>query len=371
MKLIILGRGNAGCISAMHFAHFRHTLKQKVEIELVYDSKIKPVPTGQGTTLQFPNSLFFNFGANYINNFPTTLKLGIMYEDWGLKEKKYFHPFPLGTYALHFSPDEFQDYVCKNLKIDFKERDENIKSYDELDANYIIDCRGKPTKLNNYKKLINPLNCALLASAPKKKNDVKWTRCIATPDGWCFYIPLPKKTSIGYLFNKKITSTQNAKNNFKKMFNIDNIDFVFPFEQYLAKEPIIDNRVLLNGNRLFFLEPLEATAMGSYLRICEFYYNFLFNGSTAENTKNEINTFVNKVQDFILYHYSSGSVYKTNFWKKAETLWKKTNTPELNLALDEVSKMSDLDMQRSYSNPAEFALWPPFSVKQWKDNVLY
>ncbi|MFW9818744.1 MAG: DNA-formamidopyrimidine glycosylase family protein, partial [Candidatus Thorarchaeota archaeon] len=32
--------------------------------------------------------------------------------------------------------------------------------------------------------------------------------------------------------------------------------------QIIKSVKIIDNRVLLNGNRLFFLEPLEATAMG-------------------------------------------------------------------------------------------------------------
>ena len=31
MKIIILGRGNAGCLSAMHFAHFRHFTNQKVD----------------------------------------------------------------------------------------------------------------------------------------------------------------------------------------------------------------------------------------------------------------------------------------------------------------------------------------------------
>ena len=52
MKIVIIGRGNAGCISATHFAHYRNFIDTKVEIELIYDSSIPPVPTGQGTTLQ-------------------------------------------------------------------------------------------------------------------------------------------------------------------------------------------------------------------------------------------------------------------------------------------------------------------------------
>ena len=367
MKIIILGRGNAGCISAMHFSYFRKTLNTKVEIELIYDSKIKPVPTGQGTTLQFPDWLFFNFGSNYVNSFPVTQKTGIMYENWSKKNKEIFHPFPLGRYALHFSPDQFQDYVCNNLKIDFTERDENIKDYSSLDADYIIDCRGTPKSFDHYESLINPLNCALLSDLPKKENDVKWTRSIATPDGWCFYIPLPTKTSLGYIFNQNITPIVKATKNFKKLFKINKVNQVFPFKQYLAKEPIIDNRVLLNGNKLFFLEPLEATAMGSYVKISQYYYNYIFNDASKEDTKSHINQWVYKLEEFILWHYSSGSIYDTKFWKDAKKLYNSTPTDFLNKELKIIKGMSNLDLERSYNGGVEFALWPPFSIKQWQD----
>jgi len=33
------------------------------------------------------------------------------------KNKKIFHPFPLGRYAIHFNPEDFQNYVCKNLNV--------------------------------------------------------------------------------------------------------------------------------------------------------------------------------------------------------------------------------------------------------------
>lgn len=367
MKIIILGRGNAGCISAMHFAYFRKSLNTKVEIELIYDSKIKPVPTGQGTTLQFPDWLFWTFGSNYVNSFPVTQKTGIMYENWGKKNQKIFHPFPLGRYALHFSPDQFQDYVCNNLDIGFTERDENIKNYDNLDADYIIDCRGTPKSLQEYNTLTNPLNCALLANLPKKENNVLWTRTTATPDGWCFYIPLPDTTSIGYLFNTNTTTVEKAKSNFKKIFGVKKINHVFPFNQYLAKEMIIDNRVLLNGNKLFFLEPLEATAMGSYVKTCQHYFNYIFNGFSKEDTEYKIRDWVQKIEQFILYHYSEGSTYDTKFWRKAKKLYEKTPTELLDKELKIIKGMSDLDLSRTLTSNDEFALWPPFSIKQWYD----
>jgi len=369
VKLIIIGRGNAGCISAMHFAYFRKFVNTKVEIQLIYDSKIKPVPTGQGTTLQFPDWLFYAFGSNYVNSFPVTQKTGIMYENWGKKHKKLFHPFPLGRYALHFSPDQFQDYVCNNLDIDFTEKDENIKDYNNLDADYIIDCRGTPKSFENYDDLVNPLNCALLANLPKEKNNTLWTGTTATPDGWCFNIPLPNTTSVGYLFNTNITTIEQAKNNFNNLFEVEKINQVFPFNQYLAKEMIIDNRVLLNGNKLFFLEPLEATAMGSYVKTCQHYYNYIFNGHSKEDTETKIKDWVHKIEEFILYHYSAGSVYDTKFWEYAINLYQKTPTELLDRELKIIKSMSNLDLTKTFTSSEEFALWPPFSIKQWYDGV--
>jgi len=365
MKLIILGRGNAGCLSAIHFSHFRNFTNKKVEIELIYDSKIKPVPTGQGTTVPFPISLFHSFGSSYVNSLPFTLKSGIMYENWNPKNKKLFHGFPLGRYGLHFNPEDFQNYVCSNLKINFSEKDENIINYENLDADFIIDCRGTPKTFENYDELINPLNCALLAELPKKENDVKYTRCVATPDGWCFYIPLPTKTSVGYLYNNKITTLNKATNNFKKLFKVKKINHIFPFSQYISKNPIVDKRVLLNGNKLFFLEPLEATAMGTYLWTARCHYSYIFENWTTKQTEEQIKDYIFKIQNFILYHYSSYSIYKNKFWKYAKNLWDITETDTLDKELNTIKKFTNEEYEKTRSSDYQYAQWHQTSIRQW------
>ena len=128
-----------------------------------------------------------------------------------------------------------------------------------------------------------------------------------------------QKTSLGYLFNKDITNVVDAKKDFKKTFGVTNAK-EFGFSQYVAKEPIIDNRVLLNGNRLFFLEPLEATAMGTYLQTARFYYDYMFNNTSKYQTGLNIREYVNKVQNFILWHYASGSIYNSKFWTHAKNI---------------------------------------------------
>ena len=189
MKVSILGRGNAGCITAMYLAY----MNPEIELELLYDSNINPVPTGQGTTLLFPNLLFHLFNYKIDDpEFKCTMKHGIMYEDWGKLNEKIFHDFALTTHSIHFHPADFQDYVCKKLKdkIKMKETNEHVLNYDLIDSDFIIDCRGKPGVLDDtYEMLKNPLNTALLANLPVKPDDVKWTRTIAHPNGWCFYIP--------------------------------------------------------------------------------------------------------------------------------------------------------------------------------------
>jgi len=367
MKITILGKGNAGCISAMHFSHFKNILNFPVEIEMIHDSTIEPVPTGQGTLLDFPGKLFECFQSGYDNKFPTTIKTGIMYENFGTKKEKIFHNFPVGKYALHFEPKAFQDFICKNLNINFIE-DKNVKQYDEIDSDYIIDCRGTPKDFTNYDKLFNPLNCALLADLPKKENDVKWTRAIATKNGWCFYIPLPERTSVGYVYNKDLTKESDAKKDFTSMFNLEKINHVFPFEQYLAKKPI-DKRVMLNGNKLFFLEPLEATAMSTYINVSKFYFDYMFNDVSQDITQNRIRRYVYQIQNFILWHYANGSIYDTLFWQNAKKIWEKTDKEDIEKIIVAVKNMNQQNIEKSLQSNFTYAQWEEWNFKLWYEGV--
>ena len=388
-KVSILGRGNAGCISALQFNLInRHTSGSNIELELIYDPDIKPVPTGQGTVMSFTQALWENFGTSYTNSFPFTLKSGIMYENWGGVNDKHFHGFPYGQHAVHFQPKDFQDYVCKNLSINFTETQENVVSYDDVDADYIVDCRGRPKDIdpNDYDTLVNPVNCALLGNLPKKHDDVHYTRTIATPDGWCFYIPLPDTTSVGYLFNSNITSEENARNNFNELFGVEGAR-LFPFSQYIAKEPIIEDlgpRVMLNGNRLFFLEPMEATAMSSYQFVAQCYTSYVMKEGKISKPKwygerypndlldktsisNHIRNYIDKVQSFILLHYKDGSKYNTPFWSYAKDLYNQNQSQELNNILSNIDRVSATTKGREeiHRDPFQYAQWKLWSIANW------
>ena len=82
MKISIVGAGNAGCFTALHFAWF--TRKSGIEIELIHNPDILPEKVGQATLLSPPEILYGATRADWYNNpFKATPKTGILYEGRG------------------------------------------------------------------------------------------------------------------------------------------------------------------------------------------------------------------------------------------------------------------------------------------------
>ena len=91
MKITVLGRGNAGVLTALHYSAYTQHFDNPVEVELIHDSEINPVPVGQATNLVVPILMWDTIGTSFTNlkDFSFTEKTGIMFENWGRKIKKY------------------------------------------------------------------------------------------------------------------------------------------------------------------------------------------------------------------------------------------------------------------------------------------
>ena len=290
MKISIIGGGNAGIWTALHYAYFTRNNKD-IEIELIHDPEIDSFPVGQGTTLQSPLLLHFACSTDwYHNEIRATPKLGILYENFSKKNKNIYHPFPFNLIAFQADPKYLQKYILNSGLFAVKER--NVTDLDTVDADVIFDCRGNTKKDDiEYEPLYCPVNSVLLAVGPSPTNPQLWSRHVATPDGWTFVIPnTTDTTSYGYLYNKDITPLETAKTNFREVFpeasesyseHFDHKQEVvnLPFESYMAKEPIrIDSngrKIILNGNRLAFLEPMESTAIGFYLSVARGTFDWI------------------------------------------------------------------------------------------------
>ena len=376
MKITILGRGNAGCLTALYYSYYTRNQKN-IHIELLHDPDISPERVGQATVLEPPGLLWKALGINWYDNpIDATPKLGILYENWGKKNHKFFHPFPLNDITLHYTPSKLQDVILESEYFNVEEK--HINDYNQIDSDFIFDCRGRHTnKQDDYYNLINPVNSVLLGESNSKECDINWTRAVATPDGWTFVIPkTTQNTSYGYLYNDKITSIEEASANFEKLFDFSKGEIEkktsLKFNNYIAKRPIIDDRIILGGNRLFFLEPLEATAIQAYLFWAQRTFWWIIDKRSNPNfATQEFYKYTTQLQNFILWHYVFGSKYNTPFWRYAQEFT--INDDEFHKIVFAIKKFSLIDIIDDRIDigvsPHGYGQWMPWSFKNWYEGM--
>ena len=372
MKIIVLGRGNAGCFTALHLSYHL----PNYNIELIYDPDVPPEKVGQASLIEAPALLWLTLGLNWYENvINATPKLGILYENWGKKNKYIFNPFVFNATAMHYDPKKLQEVILKSGY--FKVKKKSINNPHKLKANYIFDCRGK--RINDYSEyniLDNPLNSVILGQSNTSDPKQLWTRAVATPDGWTFVIPnTTNTTSYGYLYNDKFTSLKQATSNFQKLFKLAKHNYYlgdkvnnFKFKNYVAKEPIQDN-VILSGNRLFFLEPLESTAVQSYIQWARLCYDLITGNSTKENIISTFQTYIKRVQNFIYWHYINGSAYDTPFWEYAAKYKIKDKHFDQILNYVKTTPINEVRDERISKNKLLYGQWAAITFKMWQEGV--
>ena len=365
-KIAVVGSGNAGCITALHYGFHGNEL---CDIDFYYDPNVPIERVGQGTVISVTQLLSRSLNMDWsYNPIKATFKTGIRYENWGKINHDFFHKFYMSNMSCHYVPSLLSKMVIESGYVNPIEK--NIDNpEEEIDADFIFDCRGK-SKNNydeNYTKLTNPLNSVILSRKEGRDPDLTYTRCVATPDGWTFVIPNHDSISYGYLYNNTITSKDEATNNFINMFDVVP-DGDLTFNNYVAKNMWQGERTILNGNRLSFIEPLEATSTAVYLNVASFAWDHIFDNIPKEECNFKLQSFIKKIETFILWHYQDGSKFDTPFWEYAKTL--KFDPDELFYSRLEESKItSEFELERYDGNVEEYGIWPRFSFKKWYENV--
>lgn len=361
-RIAIVGAGNAGCVTALNLVYNVGELCDKIDI--YYDPNAPIERVGQGTVPTIPE-LFENVLEIdwYDNPIKATFKTGILYENWGKRNHKFFHSFPMQLMSCHYVPNLLSKEVLKCKYFNAIEKD--IKDPEkEIDADFIFDCRGR-TKNNpeDYIRLTNPLNSVILSKKDGADLSLVYTRCVATPDGWTFVIPNSDSVSYGYLYNNEITSKEQATKNFIDIFDVIP-DGDLTFENYIAKNAFVGERTMLNGNRLSFLEPLEATSTNFYWSASTYAFEHIFGKVPKEICNQNIYDEMKKVETFILWHYQNGSKYDTEFWKYAKSL-PFLPDKEFHLTIKE-SKKDSIELKRK---AITYGLWDASSFKIWNENI--
>ena len=363
-KIAIVGSGNAGCLTALHYGFYGNEL---FDIDLYHDPNIAIEKVGQGSAIPTIKLISDALGFDWVNNpIKATFKSGIFYENWGKKNHNFFHKFPMYNMAFHYIPKLLSNVVMESKFVNTIEKSISDPE-SEIDADYIFDCRGK-TK-NNYKNdydiIINPLNSAILSRKYGRDVNLTYTRCVATPDGWTFVIPNYDSVSYGYLYNNTITTKNQATKNFIDLFDVVP-DGDLNFKNYISKSMWVGSRTILNGNRLSFIEPLEATSSGVYQYVARSAWDHIVDGVSKDICDQRVKSFSKKIQTFIMWHYQNGSKYDSPFWEYAKSL--PFNPDDEFLCYLKNSKdFSYFDINNTIHN--DYGQWPLQSFKNWYDNV--
>lgn len=334
-KIAVLGLGSAGILSTCHLL----TWIKNAEITSIYDPNTSIIGIGESTNPSFVTTLEYGTDLNLYDLFKdkeldATIKYGTLYVDW--RDKEFINPLLGSGVAIHMNTHKLKDYCIPRFKKKWgKKFNEILGKVSEVNQNqnfvsvivdgkekvfdYVIDCRGFPNSYLDYEVVNNPTNHCLVHNI-KVGADWGSTKHIATKDGWMFALPLINRQSYGYLFNNKITNVKQAKLNFSEKINVplEQLDDIeYEFKSFYTKK-LIDGRVIKNGNRAVFFEPMFANSMWLYREINTYIIDFL-NGDYTEDIINE--AFImraKEVEEMICFQYQGGSLHDSSFWKQTK-----------------------------------------------------
>lgn len=367
-KLVILGKGTAG---AQAIAHYVRWMPSDTEIEWFYDPNIPTQSVGEGSVLPLAANMYNNlcFGFPNLKEIDGSIKTGIAKKNWGKSGKWFFHNFPPPNVAFHFNAVKLQDYIFNKVKDKVKIVEINTTS-DKIDADFIMDCSGKP---NNYEKFnipnFVPVNSVHVNQCFWEGPTFDYTITYARPYGWIFGIPLQNRCSIGYLYNNTINTLDEIKVDILeaiKELGLTPSDTTnsFTFGNYTRKQNF-EERIVYNGNASFFLEPLEATSVGVMDLIQRSAFDLWHKKITLDQANNKYNLHLNQIEKMIMLHYFAGSIYDTPFWTFAKTRGKECVKSLLNdqIFLKIFNNIKDLPSSnycraQSWSNDEWGGWWP-------------
>lgn len=320
LKVAVVGKGTAGCMTAAYCSRWMHA----DEVEWYFDPTIKPQAVGEGSTLNLPNRLHdcLNFSPRDFGKIGATIKTGIYKENWGKTGKPFIHDFPSPSAGIHFDAPLLQDYVYNELKNRVTIKENNVSSED-IDADYIFDCSGKPSSFEEFElSQYIPVNAVHVTQCSWDYPRFSETLAIARPYGWVFGIPLKHRCSIGYMYNKDINSLEEVKEDVQAILSKYDLTpngatSSFSFSNYRRKNNFNKN-IVYNGNASFFLEPLEATSFSSVDNINTIAVKNWFTNSSLELSNERYHATLDACENIIMLHYAAGSSFKSDFWEYAQ-----------------------------------------------------
>jgi len=331
MKIAVVGIGTAGVVS---LAHLLANCPEEFEIYSVYDPNTPILGIGESTTIAIPQTMFEGTRFTLLQDgdeLDATIKHGVKYTGW--RQHDILSHIQPPARGMHFNNFKIKDFSFKRFYElwgnKFKEIQGNVTDIVSTDSSavvtiddkkltfdYVVDCRGYPTDYSEYTMADSiPVNHCLVHMIPEQ-GTWEWTYHVAHRNGWMFGIPLKTRQGWGYLYNDTITSKEDAMSDIAERFNVKVEDLnlrEFKFKSYYTKNTFV-GRVIKNGNRALFFEPLEAMSGTYYNLVMQMFMEHLKFNRPHDDINATLYETANDLETFISYIYHGGSTYDSDFW---------------------------------------------------------
>ena len=377
MKIGIVGGGTAGLIAALVLkSRFKN-----IEVTIIKSDKIGTIGVGEGTSEQWHS--FCDFcGISFIElikETDATFKYALKFTDWGKEDYIHFVDADLNLqygfynasygyvisnnisnkeytpnfiwkdkiatnnipYQLNFNTFMLNNFLTKKAKLNNVDilNDEivdvvtdasgikSLKGTKEYIFDFYIDCSGFKRLLisklgavwKSYKEYL-PLNEAIAFPTENEKELSVCINAIRMKSGWMWQTPTQGRQGNGYVFCNDFINADEAKKEVEQYLGKKiNVFKNIKFDPGALDTPWIKNCLAI-GLSSSFVEPLEASALGTVINQSFLLIHKLINYSEKEITEynNQINKLNNNILEFIRLHYV---IEKTdsNFWKYIKT----------------------------------------------------
>ena len=328
-KLAVIGRGTVGCFTVADFLYWTDW-----DIDWYYDPNTPASGVGEGTTAMLPSRLHDSIVFSYDDLITVggTIKRGILKTGWS-GNGNYMHNFALGVNGIHFSAEALQAFLFNHLMESGSIRTiENNVNAEDIDADFVIDCSGRPLIDDSYDKMEYTFtNACRVAHCYWDGPRFNYTKAIAMPEGWMFIIPLQHRCSFGYVHNSTISKRDVIESQLLDIVHEHELEpYAMPelsFNNYKKKVNFTE-RIAYNGNKSFFVDPMEATstttALGVNVLARDMWHGV--EGATPENCNIIYGADIQEVEAMIALHYLRDPGFGTEFWNTAtylaeEKLW--------------------------------------------------
>ncbi|AGH44344.1 tryptophan halogenase family protein [Paraglaciecola psychrophila] len=144
-KVVIVGGGTAGWISA---ALLKRVIGNSLEIELIESEAIGTVGVGEATIppIRLLNNVLGINEAEFLRETKATIKLGIQFENWRVKDESYFHSFGAPGKSMAFC--QFHHFWKRSQLLG------DTSSLWDYDLNYLCAMQGKFAQINSKDSIL-------------------------------------------------------------------------------------------------------------------------------------------------------------------------------------------------------------------------